>query len=119
MAETTEIRRALAAAVSPLELPYQVARGKSLYDETRGAGFDVINFIVRITVGEENDESLELLDGLLDPDGERSVKSLIEESDELEKLTDDFMVSQSSGQQRYQPDGLVGAEWVVKVQKGT
>lgn len=113
MAAVTEIRRALAARLVVLELAVQVAPAQVDYKPLELAQ----QFAVRVMAGSLGDERAEeLLDELIEPEGERSVKQLLEADSTIDGLVIDATVTRCTGWQTFpHPDGTaaIGATWTV------
>lgn len=113
MSSTTEIRRALRGR---LDVDGELTVYAAPTDYSQGNSFDHRRFRVRVLPAEEVGDVAEYLDGLLDPDGDASVKARLEADDSLGGLVADVRVLGSTGHQQYQtPDGpRLGAEWTVE-----
>lgn len=112
MASLTEIRRALAARLDNLDGQVTVRPGPTEYGRVKG--FEAQRFTLRIVV---TDDDGTLLDELLEPAGERSVRERLTADYTLGGLVADVRIISSSGHQLYQhQDGpRLGAEWTVEV----
>ena len=113
MTGVTEIRRALAGALAVLDLTVQVAPAQVDYKprELHQA------FVVRVLTGPIGDSRAEdLLDELIEPEGDRSVKQLLEADATLAGLVAHATVARCTGWQTFpQHDASVaiGATWTV------
>lgn len=113
MSATTDIRRALAAAVAYIAPDAVVmAAGKS-YDDPKQ------RFALRIVAGSPTDEAaIERLDGMLDDDGDLSVKAALEQADP-QGAFGGLWVARNSGHRLFPgpspAEPLLGAEWLIDV----
>lgn len=105
----TEIRSAMAAALEVLRFNVKIAVGGSKENEP------LDRMVVGITLGPPTPELEVALDELLEPIGERSVRTLLEADRTLGGLVDDLIVIANSGYRLYPgPEGpVLGAEWTV------
>jgi len=104
----TEIRRAVASQLSELPCAVKVALGEANYDNDPAK-----RLIVGVTVGPPSPEAEELLDILLEPDGEHSVRATLEANVSLGGVVAEVYVIGHSGYRIYpSPDGpVLGAEF--------
>ncbi len=113
MSATTDIRRALAAAVADIAPQAVVLAGEKRYDDPKR------KFALRITVGSPTDEeAVGRLDQMLDDDGELSIKAALELADPQGAFSS-LWVARNSGHRLFPgpspAEPLLGAEWTVHV----
>lgn len=113
MASSTEIRRALAALLAVLDVgDVSVAPGEIAYEP----GVLRQRFAVRAITGLPGDEQAEAtLDELMEPEGARSIKALLEADHTLGGLVADVTVTRCTGWQLFRIDDhdAIGATWTV------
>jgi hypothetical protein len=110
---TTDIRRALAAAVDEIAPDAVVFSAGQRYDEPKRA------FSLRATVGSPTDEAaIERLDQMLDDDGDLSVKAALERAAGGVAFSS-LWVARNSGHRLFPgpspAEPLLGAEWLIDV----
>lgn len=112
MSRTTEIRKALEAAVAAIAPDARAMSAGTKYDEGKE------QFTLRVLVGDPEDESLvEALDEMLDDEGPRSIKAALERDIELGGAVNSLWVARHGGHRLY-PLGqspVLGAEWLIDV----
>jgi hypothetical protein len=110
---TTDIRRALAAAVAEIAPNAVVLSAGQRYDEPKR------QFSLRIVCGSPTDEAaIERLDAMLDDAGDLSVKAALERADTAGAFSS-LWVARNSGHRLFPgpspAEPLLGAEWLVDV----
>jgi hypothetical protein len=93
------------AWITPVEVDYDMAMQR---------GIDLWRFTVTVQVGAPTDIGAQMrLDRMLDPNGDESVKAMLEADDTLGGSVMDLRVTRCSGYGEY--EGRLGAEWDVEV----
>lgn len=113
MSATTDIRRALAAAVAAIAPDAVALSAGQRYDDPKR------QFALRITVGSPTDEAvIERLDAMLDDDGDLSVKAALERADGAGAFSS-LWVARNGGHRLFPGptpgEPLLGAEWLIDV----
>lgn len=111
MSRLTDLRAALIAALSDLPGDVKAAAAPSDYGDASQ------QFYVRVIAGVPGEATEALLDEMLEPAGERSVKEALETDSDLDATYGGAYVAKHSGYMNYDtPEGkLLGAQWTVVV----
>lgn len=111
------------ALANPTPPGFQIVPGDWRYDLAMQRGLDELSIIVQAFVAFTSDtDSQQLLDELLDPDGERSVKQAVESDPTLGGLVDDLQVTETTGYrvfQRSDNTAMLTADWNVTIYLGS
>jgi hypothetical protein len=114
MSATTDIRRALAAAVAEIAPDAVVLSAGQRYEEPKR------QFSLRIVAGPPTaSAAIERLDAMLDDDGDLSVKAALEQFAMTDRVINSLWVARNSGHRLFPgpspAEPLLGAEWLVDV----
>jgi hypothetical protein len=112
VSRTTDIRRALVAAVAAIAPQAEAFSAGAKYAE------GVESFALRIPLGDPEDEAtIERLDAMLDDDGELSIRAALDADPTLGGAVNSLFVARHSGHRIFPtPAGpVLGAEWLVDV----
>jgi hypothetical protein len=105
------------AYLFPGEVDYDVAPGGATMNARGG---DTWNFVLRAWVGEVGDiGAQQYLDALLEPNGDTSIKDIVETDYTLGGLVYNVTALTCSGYRQYQPTAgsapVMGAEWTLQI----